>query len=64
MIQNISVKGIKVYHRSDLPNSDSYRFIGLDIDGNRYRCEVVKGADGVHRVEGMKFSDMIGWVEE
>ena len=64
MIANIYKSGLKLFSRSQLPNSDGYRFIGVDFEGNRYRCEVIKNADGVHTVDGMDFKLMVGWMEK
>lgn len=63
MIKNIMVRGKLLFPRSSLPNSDGFRFLGYNTDGQKFRCEVVKDANGLHRVEGMKFSEMIGWTD-
>lgn len=45
-----------------LPNTHGYRFVAVMTDGTRIKCRVVRGEDGVHRVEGAKFEDMKGWM--
>lgn len=61
MIKNIMVRGKRLFPRSSLPNSAGYRFIGYTTDGQKFRCEVLRDEKGCHYVDGMKFSDMIGW---
>lgn len=61
MIKNIMVRGKRLFPRSSLPNSSGFRFLAYDIKGDKFLCEVVKTEDGFHTVDGMKFSDMIGW---
>ena len=34
----------------DLPNREGFRFVGIDLDGNRHDCIVVKDAIGCHTV--------------
>ena len=60
-IQTNDGKFWELFQRAVIPNSEGFKFIGIDIDGKKYRCEVVKGHLGNHKVEGMEFKDMIGW---
>lgn len=64
MISNISVKGVRLFPKRDLPNSHGFKFLGYTFEGQKFRCEVVKGSDGCHRIEGMAFSDLFGWTNE
>ena len=50
----------KLYHKSMLPNSEGFRFLAYDKDYQKYRCEIVKDADGSHHVEGLAWSDISG----
>lgn len=50
----------KLYQPATIPNSEGFKFIGVDADGKKYRCEVVV-IDGLHYVSGMNYKDMIGW---
>jgi len=61
MIANIMQNGRKLYSKSFLPNSAGFRFLAFTRDHNKYRCEIVRGADGLHRVEGCAFSEIVGW---
>lgn len=60
MIANISQRGVKLFPKSQLPNSENFRFLGYTTDGQKYRCEVVKRGC-VHEITGMKWSELIGW---
>ena len=54
----------KLYHKSTLPNSEGYRFLAYDKDYQKHHCEIVKKADGMHHVEGLAWSEIIGWSDE
>jgi hypothetical protein len=65
MIANISKAGKQLFPKSQIPNSDGFRLIAVTEDGVRHRCEVIKGADGQHRLDGvLDFSKVIGWTNE
>ena len=61
MIANVYNSGLKLFSRSQLPNSHGFRAIAVTKDGVRHRIEVIKGDDGRHRVDGCVFSEIIGW---
>lgn len=44
-----------------LPNTNGYRFTGILKDGSKVPCKVVRGPDGIHRVQGAAFEDLKGW---
>lgn len=46
----------------ELPNQDGFRFLGVCRDGSRLACSVVKGGDGMHRVSGVEFPELVGWL--
>lgn len=46
-----------------LPNTHGYRFTGMLRDGTTVRCRVVRGEDGLHKVEGAAWADLMGWRE-
>lgn len=53
---------IELNKPSDLPNSEGFHFSGCDRKNKTYRCEVIKDpVTGLHSVEGMEFSEMVGW---
>jgi hypothetical protein len=64
MIANISKAGKQLFPKSQIPNSSGFRLICITEDGVRHRCEVVKGVDGLHRLDGVDFSKVIGWTNE
>lgn len=43
-------------HLRDLPNFEGYRFTGIDHDGAKHACIVVKDAIGCHTVK--RIADM------
>jgi len=64
MIANISKYGKQLFPKSQIPNSDGFRLLAYYADGSKHRCEVVKGADGRHTVDGAEFSKVVGWTNE
>lgn len=44
-----------------LPNEHGFEFIGYCSDGRRVECRVAKGEDGLHRVEGEPYGNLVGW---
>lgn len=46
-----------------LPNCHGYPFTGKLRDGTTVRCRVMLGADGLHKVEGAEWADLMGWRE-
>lgn len=46
----------------NLPNQDGYEFIGVTRDGSLRRCKVFRGDDGLHRVRGVRYADLQGWL--
>jgi len=54
----------KLLPPSTLPNSEGFRFLGFNAEGQKFRCEVVRDADGIHTVDGMNYSEMVGWTNE
>lgn len=47
-----------------IPNQDGFRFIGWTYDRRAVPCRVVRGADGLHRVDGCAFEELMGWFHE
>lgn len=47
---------------SDLPNTENYKFYGIEKDGTVRECIVNKDEKGLHRVTGAKFADLIAWL--
>jgi len=47
----------------DLPNTDGFKFFGVDELGYRHRCVVRKDTDGLHKVYSQANFDkqLIGW---
>jgi len=44
-----------------LPNVDGFEFIGLTYGDKEVRCRVVRGEDGLHKIEGAPHSELRGW---
>ena len=44
-----------------LPNTAGFSFTGITKDYRRISCTVVF-TDGLHRVSGASFSELIGWL--
>lgn len=44
-----------------LPNTDGFKFVGVDRDGAEHACRVGKWPTGEHYVMGAVFSDLVGW---
>jgi hypothetical protein len=55
-----------VRHLADLPNTEGFKFIGIDHNGNLMECVVVKDRMGLHSVENEYgdpcFMNLHGWV--
>ncbi len=49
---------------ASLPNRVGFSFVGLLRNGQIVRCHVVLDESKCHRVEGAKFSELQGWMEE
>lgn len=47
---------------SGIPNRDGFRLSVLLIDGTRRETRVVRGADGLHRLEGVEIRDVTAWL--
>jgi hypothetical protein len=45
-----------------LPNRDGFMFIAICRDGKRQKCKVIRRSDGIHRVRGVKFDEIVSWV--
>jgi len=61
MIANVYKSGLKLFSCSQLPRSAGFRAIAVTKDGARHRIEIIKGEDGIHRIDGCVFSEIIGW---
>ncbi len=64
MTPNILQDGRKLFHKSQIPNSEGFRFLAFDMQHNKYRCEVLKRDDGTHYVDGAEFGKIVGWTNE
>lgn len=45
-----------------LPNQHGFEFFGVKRDGTRIPCRVERGADGLHRIAGGLYPELIGWM--
>lgn len=45
-----------------LPNVDGFAFVGVKRDGSRIPCRVERGPDGLHRIAGGLYTELIGWM--
>lgn len=49
--------------KADLPNMDGFKFTAVTKDGKHVVCKVIKRRrDGCHRVRGVKYSEIVGWL--
>jgi|GEM_PF-3294242 hypothetical protein len=49
--------------KADLPNRDGFKFVAVTKDGKHVVCKVIKRhSDGCHRVRGVKYSEIVGWL--
>jgi hypothetical protein len=46
-----------------IPNQDGFRFVGW-TGREAIPCRVVRGEDGLHRVDGCEYGRLIGWFYE
>lgn len=45
----------------DIPNQVGFRLVVLLRSGNQVAARVVKGGDGCHSLENVKYSDCVAW---
>lgn len=51
-----------------IPNTHGFPFTGILHSGEKVRCRVIKGDDGLHKVEStdpnvtVRLSDLRGWI--
>lgn len=60
---NAKVGGRVIRPLASLPNRVGFPFVGLLRNGQIVRCQVVLDENKCHRVEGVKFSELQGWME-
>lgn len=45
-----------------MPNAKPFSFVGVKRDGSRIECRVERGPDGLHRIAGGLYAELIGFL--
>ena len=52
---------MRYFEKSDLPNQNGFMFIGLMADGTEKQLSVKRDSEGLHRIEGAEYNQVVKW---